>query len=152
MKQKIRLTESDLHRIVKESVNKILMEQVAQESVKDLWDSERYYVYVGAHEDDFIYEEIAKGDEDRYRAYCKWTNDVHFDPIVLGYFYGSYDDPDIEADDRSIKAFEYELSKLDSCPVFNKNEIQRIKEYINEEIDTAIDKGEWEDILRSNDY
>lgn len=152
MKRIVRLTESDLHRVIKESVNKILMEQVAQEGVEDLWDSERYYVYVGAHDDDFVYDEITKGDKDRYQAYCKWANDVCFFPAVLGYFYGSYDDPDIEADDRSIKAFEYELSKLDSCPVFNKNEIQRLKEYINEEIDTAIDKGEWEDIWRSNDW
>ena len=144
MKKKIRLTESDLHRIIKESVKTIIMEQVG---VKDIFDSSFYPIFIYANEDDFIDEEITKGDENRYRAYCKWANEVNFYPILLGRLGGTYDDCYILGpDDDSEAALEYELSKLDNCPVFNENEIQRIKDYIREEIDSSLGDNNWENV------
>ena len=153
MKRKIRLTESGLRRIIRESVNRILMEQEAQEGANDLYDSGMYDVWICANVDDFVCDEIFNGDDDKYRAFCKWSNEVHFCPILLGRLCGSYDDPQLDGpDDESIKAFEYELSKLDSCPLFNEEEAQRIKDYINNEIDERVgDIWEWDEVYRKGD-
>jgi hypothetical protein len=62
MKRIIRLTESDLHRIVKESVNKILKE--VKGYTYDPTDG-RYYDKYGNAEDDYP-EEEDDGKEDMY--------------------------------------------------------------------------------------
>ena len=56
MKKIIRLTESDLHRIVKESVNKILSEAKKKGYTYDPTDG-RYYDEYGNAEDDYPEEE-----------------------------------------------------------------------------------------------
>lgn len=106
MKRKIRLTESDIHRIVKESVKKVLKERTKGE--RGLTDDEvsrmrthRYAIEVDPYHEDSIYDDLNQEYMDRMtdhrlRHHSLTQNhkpnplDMDDDELELYRFYNSY--------------------------------------------------------------
>jgi hypothetical protein len=142
MKKIIRLTESDLHRIVKESVRRILREGGTHEIEYGCG-----YTFVKtAGDGDYVYDNYG---EDMWREYVKWCIETNFFPVLFGYGYGSYEDGDITTDEGAMKALEEELTKLDSCPLFSPEQIEDLKNFINNDVEDK--DNEWQVNENPND-
>ena len=135
----IRLTESDLHRIIKESVRRILREG-NMITPHDLEKGCGYGFFKSPGDEDYVCEKYG---DDMWREYVKWCRETHFFPLLFGYGYGTYEDGDIVTDDQAIEAFNNELTKLDSCPLFTPEQIQDLKNFIEGDIDDQ--NKEWQD-------
>ena len=66
--------------------------------------------------------------------FYEWADEEDFDPAWYVNMYGEdwcYAESDVDADD----AFEFELDKLDSCPLLTPEQIQAYKERLKDEIE-----------------
>jgi hypothetical protein len=101
-----------------------------------------YNSFVTSIAEDYVYEHFG---ERVYDMFMKWAERVNFEPTLYGTCRGGYDDYDgewyeTEADINTSDAFEYELNKLNHCPVLTPEQIEELKEYIIDEIETK----QWE--------
>ena len=211
MKKIIRLTESDLHRIVKESTRKVIREmdfdtprarsflrQAVGNRIKKYYDERKK----GDKADPKLLNGLHKslGDVSRYahnsknkdtrsmslphpwclvdgirgagnsglnanRSYnvfqstpweniaeemfgeavadklIDWAEGVDFDPVQYAMMY----DPDgeVESDIDASDAFEYELDKLDNCPVLTPEQISAYKQRLRVEIEDSEFEDNW---------
>ena len=72
--------------------------------------------------------------EELGEKFCDWAYGEDFDPTWYVNMYGE-DWSDIESDVDSDDAFEYELEKLDNCPVLSPEQIEAYKQRIRNEIE-----------------
>ena len=69
--------------------------------------------------------------------FCEWAiDDVNFDPTWYVNMYGE-DWGDVESDVDSDDAFEYELEKLDNCPLLSPEQIEAFKQKLRDEIEDS---------------
>ena len=200
MKKIIRLTEGDLHRIVKESTRKVIREmdfdtphsrnlvrqamanklqkirkgkdknlnnrnlkkmanvasyvhsKVDDVTLPHIWDydgikgagnsglnaNKRYNVYQTA-----VWENIADEmfGEDVADKFIDWAEGVDFDPVQYAMMYGP--DGEVESDIDASDAFEYELDKLDNCPVLTPEQISAYKQRLRVEIEDSEFEDNW---------
>ena len=200
MKQIIRLTESDLHRVVKESVKRIIREMdfstprarsflrqavgnkirkynqekdpalrskywsqihnvshyahnTGDKKAKEMglphpWcyidgiqgagntglnHNRRYNGYQTVNWEDMAEEMFGEKLADEF---YEWAVDEDFDPTWYATIYGE-DRGDVDSDVDADDAFEYELEKLDNCPLLTPEQIEAFKQRIRDEIEDA---------------
>jgi hypothetical protein len=143
MKKIIRLTESDIHKIVKETVRRVLREGGGTHEIEYGYG---YTFFKTPSDEDYIYDKYG---EDMWRKYAKWCVQTHFFPVLFGYGYGTYDDFDVTTDEVATDALEEELTKLDSCPLFTPEQIDDLKRFIDDDLND--ENNEWNANENPND-